>query len=106
MKTVLMIAYNFPPEGSAGAYRPLRFVRHLPSFGWLPIVISLATDVYGRYDPSLLDMVPRDTEVIRVRNPDLWNALQQKRAKRIERQLSVLPVEKIRKIQMAHQAPL
>ncbi len=106
MKTVLMIAYNFPPEGSAGTYRPLRFVRHLPSFGWRPIVISLATDVYERYDPSLLDMVPPDTEVIRVRNPDPWNALQQKRVKRIERQLSVLPVEKIRKIQMAHQAPL
>ena len=27
MKSVLMIAYGFPPEGNAGVYRPLRFLR-------------------------------------------------------------------------------
>ena len=36
MKSVLMIAYYFPPDGSAGVYRPLRFVRHLAARGWQP----------------------------------------------------------------------
>jgi hypothetical protein len=49
-----MIAYHFPPEGNAGAYRPLRFVRNLPKFGWHPRVISLAAKWYERYDPRLL----------------------------------------------------
>src|SRR5215467_5652537 len=84
MKSVLMIAYNFPPEGNAGAHRPLRFVRHLPSMGWSPTVITVQTDSYERYDSSLLARVPRDVEVIRVRNPDPWQALQARRARRLQ----------------------
>jgi hypothetical protein len=41
MKSVVMIAYFFPPEGNVGSYRPLRFARHLPFFGWQPTVISI-----------------------------------------------------------------
>jgi len=58
MKSVVMIAYNFPPEGNAGTYRPLRFVGHLLSIGWQPTVITLETDFYERYDSSLLSLVP------------------------------------------------
>ena len=64
MKSVVMIAYAFPPEGNAGAYRPLRFVRQLPSKGWQPTVITLATDFYERYDSKLLNSVPPEITVI------------------------------------------
>src|SRR6516164_4065272 len=74
MKSVIMIAYNFPPEGNAGAHRPLRFVRHLPLMGWQPVVVTLATELYERYDPSLLTQVPAEVEVIRVRSRDPWLA--------------------------------
>jgi glycosyl transferase family 4 len=76
MKNVVMIAYNFPPDGSAGAYRPLRFVRQLPSLGWMPTVVSAMPGQYERYDPALLKMVPNEIEVIRIRAYDLWQAFQ------------------------------
>ena len=79
MKSVVMIAYDFPPEGNAGAFRPLRFVRHLPSVDWQPTVMTTETDFYERYDPSLLSLVPRDIEIIRVRNHDPWQAFRAKR---------------------------
>ena len=83
-----MIAYAFPPEGNAGAYRPLRFVRHLPALGWQPTIVTLETDLYERYDPSLLSQVPKEIEVIRVRNRDPWQALLAKRTQRARTQLS------------------
>jgi glycosyltransferase involved in cell wall biosynthesis len=82
MQSVLMIAYNFAPEGNAGAYRPLRFVRHLPSNGWKPTVVTLETDYYERYDPRLIDLIPKDVSVLRVRNPDPWQNFQAKRSQR------------------------
>jgi hypothetical protein len=85
MKSVVMIAYNFPPEGNAGTYRPLRFVRHLPAMGWSPIVITGDTGRFGylRHDPNLWTLVPPSTEVIRVRERDPWQLVQAWRARRI-----------------------
>src|SRR4029078_13637748 len=84
MQSVVMIAYFFPPEGNAGAYRPPRFVRHLPSFGWHPMVVTLESDNYERYDTALLKKVPSGTEIIRVSNRDPWPALLEKRSKRAQ----------------------
>src|SRR6266704_3443371 len=88
MRSVIMIAYAFPPEGNAGVYRPLRFVRHLPTVGWDPRVIALDTHYYERCDPGLLDLVPSATEVIRVRNRDPWQSIQTRRAQRIQKKLT------------------
>ena len=87
MHSVVMIAYYFPPEGSAGVYRPLRFVRHLPSEGWQPTVITLDSDFYERYDPALLSQIPKEVEVIRVRNCDPWQVLQSRRGRRAQQQI-------------------
>ena len=70
MKSVVMIAYGFPPEGNAGVYRALRFVRHLPSLGWHSTVVTLDTDVYERYDPELVTMIPAGVDVVRAVNTD------------------------------------
>ncbi len=83
-----MIAYNFAPEGNAGAYRPLRFVRHLPSSGWKPTVVTLETDYYERYDPRLVDLIPEEVTVLRVRNPDPWQDFQAKRSQRAREKVS------------------
>src|SRR5581483_8023581 len=82
MKSVVMISYIFPPEGNAGTYRSLRFVRHLPTYGWRPVVIANAPYSYQRYDPTLLNLVPPETEILSVRNPDPWAAVQQVRENR------------------------
>ena len=51
-----MIVYDFPPEGRAGVYRPLRFLRQLSKMGWSTTVVSADPYGYERYDPELLDI--------------------------------------------------
>src|SRR5262245_39214820 len=106
MRPVIMIAYSFTPEGNAGVYRPLRFVRHLPTMGWNASVIALDTQCFERYDPGLLDLVPSDIEVIRVRSRDPWQAIQTRRAQHIQKKLTCASVETVARIHVAQQAPV
>jgi glycosyltransferase involved in cell wall biosynthesis len=47
LKRVLMVAFHFPPlTGSSGIQRTLRFVQHLPEFGWQPLVLSANARAY------------------------------------------------------------
>lgn len=46
-RAVLVIAYHFPPlVGSSGILRTLNFVRHLPRFGWTPVVLTCQPRAY------------------------------------------------------------
>lgn len=83
-KSVLMIAYGFPPEGNAGAYRPLRFVRQLSDAGWRTSVIAAAPSAYERFDPETMNLVPRDTRVTRVPARDLWQQVQSTRESKVK----------------------
>jgi hypothetical protein len=107
MKSVVMIAYSFPPDGSAGVYRPLRFLRHLPTMGWSTSVIAadLAPSGWTRYDPALLTLVPSETEVVRVRSRDPWQAIQARRAQHIQKKLSSVPVATAEQLRATHYAP-
>jgi glycosyltransferase involved in cell wall biosynthesis len=105
-RNVIVVAYNFPPDGSAGVYRPLRFVQHLHAIGWNPTVISVKADYYERYDPRLLDGLSKEIEIVRVGQHDPWQAFMQKRAKRIAKRIENCPTEIANRIQAAHNAPL
>jgi glycosyltransferase involved in cell wall biosynthesis len=66
MNRVLMIAYHFPPlAGSSGIQRTLRFVQHLPQFGWQPVVLTTHTRAYERTSQDLMADVPAGTMVRR-----------------------------------------
>ncbi len=68
MKTVLMIAYYFPPSGVSGIYRTMRFLKYLPECGWRPIVLTLRPDAYEPGEPrddSLHERLPADLTIIR-----------------------------------------
>lgn len=66
MKTVLMTAFQFPPmAGTSGVQRTLRFVQHLPSFGWRPIVFTVRRGIYANVDPSTEQEIPADCPVVR-----------------------------------------
>lgn len=66
MKKILMIAYHFPPlAGSSGIQRTLRFVQHLPSFGWEPIVLTVSPHAYERTSDDLTADIPAGTVVNR-----------------------------------------
>ena len=55
MKRVLMIAYHFPPlAGSSGIQRTLRFVQHLPKFGWEPLVLLTNARAYEHTSHDLV----------------------------------------------------
>ena len=101
-----MISYVFPPEGSAGTYRPLRFVRHLPTNGWMPVVVTGTPHRYERYDPALLELVPPTTQIVRVRHPDRWLALQQEREHEHRERTANASIETLNRVQAAEERPL
>lgn len=105
VKSVIMIAYAFPPEGSAGAYRPLRYVRHLAQMDWRASVISVDANQYERYDPGLLDLIPPGTEIIRVRSSDLWEKIQARRARRVQ-EIARRSAHAAARLDAAHRAPV
>lgn len=72
LKKVLVIAYYFPPMGLSGVQRALKFVKHLPEFGWKPIVLTIAPTAYYAYDETLLDELDmRVVEVHRTETRDV-----------------------------------
>jgi glycosyltransferase involved in cell wall biosynthesis len=73
MSRVLVIAYHFPPVGGAGVQRSVRFVEHLPDFGWEPVVVTApgpSGDRWSPLDESLAAQLPEGLEVIRLREPE------------------------------------
>jgi len=66
MKRVLMVAYHFPPlAGSSGIQRTLRFVQHLPSLGWQPLVLTAQPQAYEWTSDDLNSEVAPGTVVRR-----------------------------------------
>jgi len=105
MKSVVMIAYFFPPEANAGTFRPLRFVRHLSRRGWRTAVVSANPYRYERYDASLLASIPSETEVVQVRGRDPWQALQARRGKQLQEKLAGVSGKVAEEIRSAHHRP-
>jgi glycosyltransferase involved in cell wall biosynthesis len=69
-RTVLFLAYMFPPLGGGGVQRSLKFVKYLPANGWNPVVLSVRPISYYVYDPQLLAEVPDSVEVVRTHSLD------------------------------------
>jgi hypothetical protein len=105
MKRVMMIAYPFPPEGSATSHRTLRHVRQLPKLGWSARVITAIPSQYERFDSKLVSMVPEDTEVIRIRGYDLWQRFQYWRSRKLQETICGASVETVTKIRESHLSP-
>jgi glycosyltransferase involved in cell wall biosynthesis len=71
MRKVLMLAYVFPPFFSVGgSIRVVKFIKYLPSLGWLPVVLSI--DDSKEYDTqrkegseTLLQEVPDAVKIYR-----------------------------------------
>ena len=68
MKSVVILAPDFSPSGHPPALRARFFARHLPEFGWTPIIV--ATD--PRYYETAVDeenekLLPPDVTVVRTR---------------------------------------
>lgn len=66
MRKVLIITYYWPPSGGGGVQRWLKFVKHLPSNGWKPVVVVPENPEYPVIDPSLESDIPPEAEIIRL----------------------------------------
>ena len=68
-KTVLVIAGEYPPLKTIGRIRTAKFVQHIRSLGWKPVVLTLAyTKDHPLYVEDLESEIPEDVDVYRVDN--------------------------------------
>jgi hypothetical protein len=59
MPRVLMLARHFPPIGGAGVHRTIGSVRHLPSHGYEPVVVTGAAEHRDRWEPRDEELLAR-----------------------------------------------
>jgi len=65
IRKVLFISYLFPPAGGGGVQRSSKFVKYLPSFGWMPLVLTVKEPYDFYNDNSLLDDVTLNCKIYR-----------------------------------------
>jgi len=66
MKTVLIVGADFAPSSLPPATRIRFFAKHLPEFGWKPIVLTVEPEYYDwPVDPDNLKLLAHSLEVVR-----------------------------------------
>ncbi|MBK7149816.1 MAG: glycosyltransferase family 4 protein [Bacteroidetes bacterium] len=65
MKRVLIIIYYWPPTGGSGVQRWVKFVKHLRSFGWEPVIYTPEEPFVQELDKSFLKEIPEGVEILR-----------------------------------------
>ncbi|RMH70118.1 MAG: glycosyltransferase [Gemmatimonadetes bacterium] len=70
MKTVLILAYYFPPLGMGGVQRSAKFVKYLHRLGWRPVVLTVGDIDYYAYDPELMQDIPSEVAIHRITAPE------------------------------------
>jgi glycosyltransferase involved in cell wall biosynthesis len=71
-RTVLILAYHFPPIGGAGVQRTVKFVKYLPEFGFRPMVVTTGDvddKAWPPRDATLHGEIPSGTPVYRTPKP-------------------------------------
>jgi hypothetical protein len=64
-KTVLLVAYYFPPLGMGGVQRMAKLAKYLPDFGYDVVVLTVKPIRYAAVDPSLLQELPAEVAIFR-----------------------------------------
>lgn len=66
MQNVVIVSPHFPPATLAGVHRARHLAKHLPAFGWRPIVVRADERYYTEaLDPALAALVPGDVEQVK-----------------------------------------
>ncbi len=72
-RSVLMLAYYFPPVGGGGVQRTRKFVEYLPEHGYAPVVVTgpAARELdWAPDDATLHASLPAGNEVLRLPGPE------------------------------------
>lgn len=68
LKKILIISPHFPPSNLAGVHRARLFARHLPQFGWEPVILTVHEDYYEEsLDINLLALIPDKLRIEKVK---------------------------------------
>jgi len=78
MPKVLVVSYPFPPAGGIGVPRALAYARYLPRLGCETWILAPRRPAVPVYDPELIRLVPPETHVVRIFNPELPFAVRDK----------------------------
>ncbi len=70
-KSLICIAYYFPPIAVSGSHRTRAIVKHLPCHGWRSVVVTVREKPGSSNDPALLLGLPKDLIVYRTYGPNL-----------------------------------
>ena len=68
MKKILIISPHFPPSNLAAVHRSRLFARHLPSFGWEPVILTVDENYYEEnLDWNLHKLLPKELRIEKVK---------------------------------------
>ncbi|MXV52819.1 hypothetical protein GS399_17745 [Pedobacter sp. HMF7647] len=67
MKKVIIVSPHFPPSNLAAVHRSRLFAKHLPEFGWEPIIVTVDEAYYEEaLDPNLVKLLPASLRIEKV----------------------------------------
>jgi glycosyltransferase involved in cell wall biosynthesis len=69
-KSILIIAYYFPPLGMGGVQRMAKLAKYLPPLGYDVSVLTVKPIRYPAHDPSLLHELPNSVDIFRSGSSD------------------------------------
>lgn len=84
MKTMLMIAYYFPPIAGGGVQRTLKFAKYLSCFDWKPIILTAKEGYDSYYDETLKNDISDETIIYRTATFDPVNWIRKKLKKTVD----------------------
>lgn len=73
MKRVLIITYYWPPSGKASLHWPVAITKHLPKFGWQPIIFTVKNEGFTQKDFSLVNKIDPNLKVIETPVIEVFN---------------------------------
>jgi hypothetical protein len=66
-RKILLIAPQYPPCNLAAVHRSRLFARHLPDFGWEPVILTVKEQYYEeKPDPNLARLLPEGQRIEKV----------------------------------------
>ncbi|MFQ5561237.1 MAG: hypothetical protein ACE5FU_11730, partial [Nitrospinota bacterium] len=74
-KKILIVAYNFPPSGSVGVLRTLRFLDELSEEEWEPHVLTVKKGTFLTLEPSMNEKIKESLEVHRTKSFEAFNTI-------------------------------
>jgi len=87
MKKVLFITYYWPPSGKASLHWPLKIIKHLPSFEWQPLVLTVDEDTFSQKDETFINEISSEVKVIRAKSFEPFDIYKKFTGKRKDEQL-------------------